>query len=256
MTAADEYLAAHYASLGSLDNDFRNANLVRLVADSVRGSRVLDIGCGSGGLLKLLHSRGKSVAGLEPNSELVRLANSLHPELQIRHGEGGAVRSFAEPFETITIIDVLEHIEDDVAQIHAMHERLVPGGQLVVIVPCSPLLYGERDRAQGHFRRYTRKELITKLRDGGFLIDRTRYWNALGYLPYLFAERLMGRPLQVSLRTSLPKSWLQKLAIRALHVWFQTVERHVNFGLGLSLLCLAHKPADAPAVITPLRRAA
>lgn len=243
MSGPDRYLAAHYTSLGSLDNDFRNANLIRLVADAVTGTRVLDIGCGSGGLLTLLQSRGKTVCGLEPNGDLVALTRRLHPELPVTHGDGRCLHRVPSPFDTITIIDVLEHIEDDLGQLRAMWNALVPGGQLVIIVPCSPVLYGHRDRNQGHFRRYHWGELRDKLVATGFEIQSHRYWNALGWWPYFVAERLLGQPLQVALRTNRPKSAIQKAVIRLLHTWFRLVERDVSFGFGLSLMCLAVKPA-------------
>lgn len=162
MAHSAEYLANLYEGLGSLQNDFRNFNLLRLVAGCVRGERVLDIGCGSGGLLSLLQQQGHSASGVEPNADLVSLANTLHPELRIVQGTGADLDRVTGLFDTITIIDVLEHIEDDREQLRRIWDRLVPGGQLVVLVPAFPLLYGERDRNNGHFRRYTSRELISK----------------------------------------------------------------------------------------------
>lgn len=245
MTHSAEYLANLYAGLGALQNDFRNFNLLRLVAECIQGERVLDIGCGSGGLLSLLHESGHAVCGLEPNGSLVELANQLHPELNILNGTGADLDRVAGAFDTITIIDVLEHIEDDRGQLRNIWERLVPGGRLVVLVPAFPVLYGERDRNNGHFRRYTRRELIGKLRETGFQPQSSRFWNALGFLPYLVSERLLQRELNTELRTSRSKSRLQKMAIRLLHTWFRTVENRVSFGFGLSLLCIAEKLRSA-----------
>src|SRR5262249_41587470 len=153
------------------------------------------------------------------NADLVSLARRLHPELPVVHGEGRRLDRVPGPFDSITIIDVLEHIEDDRGQLRAMWHSLVPGGQLVIIVPCSPVLYGHRCRNQGHFRRYHWRELREKLVATGFDVQSHRYWNALGWWPYFIAERLCGRALQVGLRTSRPKSTVQKLAIRMLHAW-------------------------------------
>ncbi len=259
MTQSAEYLANLYEGLGSLQNDFRNFNLLRLVASSVRGERVLDIGCGSGGLLSLLHEQGHSVCGLEPNEELVNLASKLHPELHIVQGTGDHLERVSGSFDTITIIDVLEHIEDDRQQLRRIWERLNPGGRLVVLVPAFPVLYGERDRNNGHFRRYTSRELTGKLREIGFEPRQQRYWNALGFLPYFVSERLLRRELNTELRTNRPKSWFQKLTIRLLHAWFRGVENRVSFGFGLSFMCVAEKPRSAAStqlVSTEHRRAA
>ena len=251
MTHSAEYLANLYEGLGSLQNDFRNFNLLRLVAGCVRGSRVLDIGCGSGGLLSLLHQQGHSVCGLEPNGDLVNLADKLHPELDVVQGTGADLDRVSGSFDAITLIDVLEHIEDDRGQLRQIWDRLVPGGQLIVIVPAFPVLYGERDRNNGHFRRYTRRELTSKLCEIGFEPRKQRFWNALGFLPYFVSERLLHRELNTELRTNRSKNWFQKLTIRLLHSWFRVVENHVSFGFGLSFLCVAEKPRSAAEPITP-----
>jgi SAM-dependent methyltransferase len=250
MTHSAEYLANLYQGLGELQNDFRNFNLLRLIAGCVRGSRVLDIGCGSGGLLSLLHEQGHSVCGLEPNNELVGLADKLHPELDIVQGTGADLDRVSGSFDSITLIDVLEHIEDDRGQLQRIWNRLVPGGQLIVFVPAFPVLYGERDRNNGHFRRYTRRELTGKLREIGFEPRQQRFWNALGFLPYFISERLLHRELNTELRTNRPKNWFQKLTIRLLHAWFRLVENRISFGFGLSFLCVAEKPRSAVEPVT------
>ncbi len=251
MTDPAHYLANLYSNLGSLDNDFRNSNLIQLVASEVTGDRVLDIGCGSGGLLRLLKAQGKAVCGLEPNSDLVELAGKLHPELHIVQGLGGDLDRVHGPFDCMTMIDVLEHIEDDVGQLQAMWDNLVPEGRLVIVVPSFPLLYGERDRNNGHFRRYTFRELKSKLEATGFEVLSHRFWNALGFFPYLISERVFGRELQVELRTNRPKNWLQRQSIRLLNLWFQSIERRFSIGFGLSLMCLAEKRAKADVLPLP-----
>jgi 2-polyprenyl-3-methyl-5-hydroxy-6-metoxy-1,4-benzoquinol methylase len=75
---SDDILLEHYRRLGNQANDFRNRNLRSLVASMVTGTSVLDIGCGSGHLLRLLQDQGKDVVGLEPSGELVDLAQALH----------------------------------------------------------------------------------------------------------------------------------------------------------------------------------
>lgn len=259
MSHSAEYLAHLYEGLGSLENDFRNFNLLRLIAGNVRGNRVLDIGCGSGGLLSLLHEQGHSVCGIEPNAELVGLANRLHPELQVVQGTGTDLDRVVGQFDAITIIDVLEHIDDDSDQLSRIWDRLVPGGQLTVLVPAFPVLYGERDRNNGHFRRYTSRELTSKLRETGFEPLRQRYWNALGFFPYFVSERLLHRELNTELRTNRPQNWWRRKMIRLLHGWFREVENRVSFGFGLSFLCIAEKPKIATDVLPQtdeLRRAA
>jgi SAM-dependent methyltransferase len=240
--APDQFLAGHYRELGSQKNDFRNANLHQLIASLVDGDDVLDIGCGSGALLSLLAQRGKTVVGMEPNEELIRLAGRLHPSVEVHAGDGGDIERLDRQFDTVTIIDVLEHIEDDRAQIRQIYNVLRPGGQLVVLVPAFQFLYGRRDESNGHFRRYSRRELVEKLQATGFGVRSSRYWNVLGIAPYWISERILRRELRCDLRCDQPKSWMKRSVARALYTWFAQVENRLSFGCGLSLICVAQKP--------------
>jgi len=234
--ASAEFLSDLYAGLGSHRNDFRNLNLHRLIASLVRGSSVLDIGCGSATLLTILRRRGCAVFGLEPNESLVKAATARDEELRVFRGTGEAVNTLGRRFETITIIDVLEHIEDDRGQLGKIHEALESGGQLVVLVPACQALYGKRDLRNGHYRRYSRRELVGKMRDAGFSIDSARHWNVIGFLPYWFSERVLRRELNGDIRTDTAKSWPRRLVIRALHAWYRKVENNFSFRFGLSLI--------------------
>jgi 2-polyprenyl-3-methyl-5-hydroxy-6-metoxy-1,4-benzoquinol methylase len=238
----EQFLAELYRELGSQKNDFRNANLLKLIASLVEGETVLDIGCGAGVLLSLLAAQGRDVVGMEPNRAIIDLAAQMHPNLEIHQGLGGDIEQLDRQFDAVTIIDVLEHIEDDSRQLQQIYRVLRPGGQLVVLVPAFQFLYGRRDASNGHFRRYSRKELIEKLNAAGFLLRSSRYWNALGIAPYWVSERLFRRELQCNLRRDQPKGLLKRLVAHCLYAWFEQVENRVSFGCGLSLICIAQKP--------------
>src|SRR5690606_20861150 len=80
----------------------------------------------------------------------------------------------------IVCSNVLEHVEDDVGALQQLHELLVPGGHLVLVVPMLQALHGQIDRAIGHYRRYGRAEIAEKLRKAGFTAEHTAPMNALG----------------------------------------------------------------------------
>jgi SAM-dependent methyltransferase len=243
MSQPEQYLAELYEGLGSQRNDFRDFNLHRWIAANVAGENVLDVGCGNGALLGLLQQNGKRAFGIEPNGALTKLAAARHPGLSILQETGSELRRFGRRFDTVTIIDVLEHIEDDVTQLRRIFDVLTDGGRLVVAVPACPALYGKRDVNNGHFRRYTRPELVGKLRRSGFRVRFARYWNALGFVPYWFSERILRRELNTRLRTDRKHSLPGRLLVRLLHGWFRQVENRVSFGFGLSLLSVADKAA-------------
>jgi SAM-dependent methyltransferase len=236
------HLNTLYDGLGDQERDFRNGNLIRLVAGLVRGREVLDIGCGSGRLLTHLMRDGVSPRGIEPDPQLRELAARMNPELTILAGGGERVEEFRDEFDTITIVDVLEHIEDDDRQLRQMHAALRPGGRLVVVVPAHPWLYGQRDRNVGHFRRYSRRMLLDRVRSAGFEIESSRFWNMLGVVPYWFSERILRRELNTSLRQDVSTGRIKRAAAGLLRFWFRQVENRVSFGCGLSLVCVATKP--------------
>lgn len=240
-TRSHEFLADLYTGLGSHRNDFRNLNLYRLIGSLVTGTSVLDIGCGGGALLTILKRRGHPAFGLEPNEALVRAATERDPDLRIFVGTGEDVDKLGRRFASITIIDVLEHIEDDTAQLSRIRDALEPGGQLVVLVPACQALYGRRDLRNGHYRRYSKKELVSKVRRAGFTIDQARHWNALGFVPYWLSERVLRRELDGDIRTDKAKSLPKRLVIRALHAWYRKVENNFDMKFGLSVIVTATK---------------
>jgi len=62
---------------------------------------------------------------------------------------------------------VLEHIEDDVAALTAVVDALEPGGELAVLVPAHPFLFGRLGANFGHFRRYTRPQVCALIEGAG-----------------------------------------------------------------------------------------
>lgn len=79
-------------------------------------------------------------------------------------------------------LNVLEHIEDDVAAVRGAGQLLRPGGAVVLIVPAFPSAMSRFDRSVGHFRRYTRDSLSTVLTNAGMAIEELRYINPVGLL--------------------------------------------------------------------------
>ncbi|MEQ8771037.1 MAG: class I SAM-dependent methyltransferase [Phycisphaerales bacterium] len=238
------YLADLYAGLGSQKNDFRNYNLNRLIAALVEGDSVLDIGCGSGALITVLHRMGKDASGIEPNQALIDVALQRDPGLHLYRASGDAVDTLGRRFETITIIDVLEHIEDDAEQVARMRRALVPGGQLIVLVPAFQFLFGKRDVSAGHYRRYSKRRLVRLLEDAGFEVQTARHWNAIGFLPYLFAERILRMQLKGDIRTERAKGPFKRAFIWLLHAWYRKVENNLDLRFGLSVIVSARSPED------------
>jgi SAM-dependent methyltransferase len=143
-------------------------------------------------------------------------------------------------FDTILCLDVLEHINDDRLAMKNLYKILDINGNIIISVPAIKYLYGIRDKKIGHFRRYDRGELIETLKESGFDVVDVRYWNFLGVLPFLFSEKVLHKELNEGVRYS-NRSYLSKILINILNMWFEIVENNVRFPVGLSIIVIGKK---------------
>jgi hypothetical protein len=94
-------------------------------------------------------------------------------------------------WDTVVYSNVLEHIEDDVAELHTAAALLKPGGRLLLIVPAHQALYAPIDRRLLHFRRYSRSSLVALAgRVGRFEVESCIYINKLGVAGWLLNKGL------------------------------------------------------------------
>ena len=239
---SETHLVAHYSALGDFTRDFRNANLCAFITTLVNGREVVDIGSGAGFFCSMLQKTGKHVLGIEPNDGMRELASRINPEVRAVKGMAEDIETLVPtPVDAITMLDVLEHVEDDVAQVRRVHAVLNERGEFVIVVPAHPSLYGKRDEAMGHYRRYSKRSLAHLLTQNGFTITKLRYWNALGVLPYLVSEKILRRPLTVQMREGKKKGLIGSVIWRVVNTWMREVENRMSFGFGLSIVCIARR---------------
>src|ERR1700753_4181248 len=94
-------------------------------------------------------------------------------------------------FDVVCALDILEHLDDDLAAAQELYRVCKPGGSVIVFVPAFNFLWGYNDDYSHHKRRYVKGELIKLLTNAGFALDEAGYFNAV-----LFAPTLSARPLQ------------------------------------------------------------
>lgn len=200
--------AIHFdlASLHTLnmseDRHYWAAERRALVLDCVRRFarpplNFLDIGCGNGTLLKDIEDTfpGSHALGVDGYIESLIHCRQRSPTVALRLQDIAQERwpEFDRTYDVVTLLDVLEHLDDPAAVLAQARRILAPGGVLIASVPAHPFLWSARDVFLGHRRRYTRATLLELLRQSGFDVVHTSHLFSYLWLPALLHRRLGGR---------------------------------------------------------------
>jgi SAM-dependent methyltransferase len=156
------------------------------MADTIRpylGERVLEIGAGIGNLTSNLVPRMSYWASdINPHylDRLKKLQQS-RPYLQVQYTDASAGDTYPEEqFDSVICLNVVEHLEDDVKALRNIRRSLERNGRAIILVPNGPGLYGSLDQALGHYRRYTRKQLVKVCEQAGFHVEKVLKFNRIG----------------------------------------------------------------------------
>lgn len=174
----------------------------RWMADTILpfvGDDVLEAGAGIGNLTRLLCTGRRRYVVTDIDSEYVnRVADRMHgcPNVaaavcDISHPPDWEI--FREQMDTVVCLNVLEHVEDDLAGLRNIYSCLIPGGRAVLLVPQGPFAFGSFDRMLGHFRRYTKEEFETKIAAAGFSLEHIFPFNRATYPGWLLNAKLLKR---------------------------------------------------------------
>jgi len=171
------------------------------IFDPFLGRRIVEVGAGTGSFSELLLERQLEALSLvEPSTEMYQQLcgrmDHLKPGLAVKTYNGifqqvaTQIRLSERP-DSIIYVNVLEHIEDDVAELGIIHDALESGGRLFIFVPALQWLHGSFDRQLNHFRRYSKTEIETKCANAGFRMITSRYFDLVGVLPWWVKYRLL-----------------------------------------------------------------
>jgi SAM-dependent methyltransferase len=217
----------------------------RIVSDAVASvglpaeARILDAGCGSGRNMVELKRFG-DVVGVDVSERAIELARARGAgEVELA---GLTDLSFEnDAFDLVTCLDVIEHLDDDVAALTELRRVTKPAGCLVVTVPAYPLLWSPHDEMNHHKRRYTRRTLSAAAAASGWELERMTHFNALLLAPAALVrilQRLATRGRQAE-RSDLQRTpaWLNR-ALERIFLTEARVLKKVDIPAGLSLLAV------------------
>jgi len=210
------------------------------------GNRVIEIGAGIG-----------NFTGKFLDKELVIAVDNYKPcidYIKMRFVENNNIVPFEESVDsssilslskyspdTIVCINVLEHVEDDLAALKNMFGLLTEGGKLILLVPAYQFLYGTIDHLVGHYRRYSKGDIQMKLISAGFYVENISYMNCIApfgwYLNNCILKKQQESLSQVMFYDRFVVPWLRK------------IEQILMPPFGLSMVAVGEKSNKAKNVL-------
>jgi SAM-dependent methyltransferase len=219
--------------------------------------RLLDAGCGTGQMTKLLENYGEAI-GLEIAPEAIEYARRRGVQ-NIVQGSISDPPFAAGTFDLVLSLDVIEHVENDVHIVNSLFEIVKPGGHLIVTVPAFESLWSEHDEINQHKRRYRVPQLRTMMEDAGFEVTRVTYCNSALFLPVLamrkgktWLRRLRGQEISDEPESDLafyPRP-INELLYRIVTSEMKLMKRW-DMPVGVSILAIARRPLETGAEATP-----
>lgn len=207
-------------------------------------NEICEVGCGSGANLKMLSTFG-AVDAIEMDERALQRARILASKCTRRfeHGYLPADMPLSGPYDAIVVLDVIEHIDDDITSLVVLGNALKSDGRLVLTVPAYHWMWSHHDDANHHKRRYSSSLLKHRLNEAGYSVLYISYFNTLLF-PVAFIVRMIQKitPFigRVADEYKMPSIYLNKLLS-----WIFGLESllsgRVQIPFGLSLAVVAVK---------------
>ncbi len=203
-----------------------------------RTLRFLDVGCGTGANIEMLASYGQA-EGVDVSDDALEFCR--RKGLQVQKGLAETLPYDDETFELTTALDVIEHLDDDIAGLKEMYRVTRSGGYSLIFVPAFMWLWGVQDDISNHRIRYTKRQIVERLKSAGYEIERATYANWTFFAPILAGRTIMKL-------TGLKPESENNITISSLNGVFGKLfaaERHwlskLNFPFGVSIVIVAKK---------------
>ncbi|MGH3679041.1 MAG: class I SAM-dependent methyltransferase [Natronosporangium sp.] len=210
--------------------------LVRLVSPYL-GESPIEVGSGIGDYAAELAPGRAAYTATEPDPDrLAVLADRFAGDQVVRVRQLGLPTDQTGEHSALVMLNVLEHIEDDVAALRSAAGLVRPGGAVVVYVPAFDGAMSRFDRLIGHHRRYTRRTLAAAMTATGLRVERLRYVNSVGLVSWY----LLMRCARMTPRDGLALRAYDATVIRSV-AW---VERFARPPFGQSVLAVGRVPGD------------
>jgi SAM-dependent methyltransferase len=203
------------------------------------GARILEAGCGYGGNLQMLAQFGE-VDAFEYQADARAFASTRASRPVTAGALPDGIGFEDDAFDLIAMLDVLEHIDDDVASLEALRARLADHGTILLTIPAFPWLWSEHDEVHHHKRRYTKASLERVIRKAGLEPVRIGYFNTLLF-PVAMAQRLASRLCRGKRHPDVLPPPLLNGALQRIFSFERQLVGRLQLPIGLSLYAIARR---------------
>ncbi len=221
-------------------------SFIKLQMPDSSKANVLEIGCGVGGNVELLGTSG-SYLGIDMHKPAIDYCSEKFPQFSFKCAriEDIPQEFNSNKFDSIYILDVLEHLDNEVEILKSASSYLNESGKILVTVPAFQFLWSPHDDFVHHVRRYTKNSLSKILEESGYTVERISYFNSLLF-PLALIQRLGMRFLNKKLSSHLstppkPVNWL----FQAIFSQEASILKFTNMPVGLSIIAVVKKETEA-----------
>lgn len=200
--------------------------------------KILDVGCGTGANIEMLSQYGDA-EGVDVSDDALEFCRKKG--LKVQKGLAEKLPYDDATFDLTTALDVIEHLDDDVAGLKEMHRVTKTGGYSLFFVPAFMWLWGVQDDISNHRIRYTRAQIVKRIEKAGYTVERATYAN------FTFFAPILGGRVFMKLTGIKPESEnnINVSALNGLFGKLFSAERHwlsrMNFPFGVSIVIVAKK---------------
>lgn len=213
--------------------------IVSKTKDQSSKIKILDVGCGTGANIEMLSQYGDA-EGVDVSDDALEFCRQKG--LKVQKGLAETLPYADETFDLTTALDVIEHLDDDVAGLKEMYRVTKNGGHSLFFVPAFMWLWGVQDDISHHRIRYTRKQIVERIEQAGYKVERATYANITFFPPILAGRTIMKL-------TGIKPESENNIAISGLNgilgkifstesLWL----KNFNFPFGVSVVVVARKP--------------
>ncbi len=212
--------------------------VIRNILKLKEKSAVLDFGCGTGGVLDILTDE-YTTYGADTSELAIDFCKQRNLQNIISIQELQKEKKYENMFDLITVLDVIEHIDDDVSALKDIYPLLKKNGCLFITVPAYQFLYGPYDVLTQHKRRYIKKNLEKVVTLAGFEVVRTSYFNTF-LSPLMIIARLIKAKTGSHNDTDIPVKPVNVI-LRNIFNFEKFCLKFLSFPFGISIMCIARK---------------